>query len=258
MKNWKDNVYFILVEPREQGNIGAAARAIKNMDFKNLCLVKPPSHMTDEAKWFAHNAMDILESSKTFASVKAAVRDKHFVVGTSRRRGRRRGVFIPIEQGTNQLFKIAQNSKIAVLFGREDRGLFNEEVEECGFLMTIPASRKQPSLNLAQAVLIIAYELLKAGMSEMKGKRESGTASLLIAETPKAVSQEDLSHLYNRLENALKMIEYIPQGDKFLNKKIMQNLKHCLGRARLTDWEFNMFHGICKHIEKKMGDGSAS
>ena len=253
MKNWRDNVYFTLVEPREPGNIGACARAIKNMDFEKLCLVDPPSPMTDEAQWFARNAGDVLDSAATFDSIRDAVSDKHFVVGTSRRRGRRRGVFIPVEEGARRIFEIARTNKIAVLFGREDRGLYNEEIEGCAFLMTIPAAKKQPSINLAQAVMIIAYEISKAGMAEKDGKDKSGDERLLIALPPKTASQHELSLLYERMEKALELLEYIPPGNKFLRGKIMQNLKHCLGRAGLTDWEFNMFHGICKHIEKKLG-----
>ncbi len=253
MKNWRDNIYFVLVEPREPGNIGAAARAVKNMDFKNLCLVNPASFKTDEARWFARNAHDILDSAACFDSIRDAVREKHYVVGTSRRRGRRRGAFIPVEEGTRRILEIAHNNKVAVLFGREDRGLYNEEIEECAFLMTIPANKKQPSLNLAQAVMIIAYELSKAGMKGPRTKCEDVNTRYLIADPPKMACQEELAHLYERMEKALRLLEYIPPDDKFIRRKIMQNLKHCLGRAGLTDWEFNMFHGICKQIEKKMG-----
>ena len=97
MKKWRDNVYFILVEPSEPGNIGASARAMKNMDFKNLCLVNPPP-ITDEADSFAHNAMDILHASQEFSSLKDALSNMNFVVGTSRRRGRKRGAFIPVRR----------------------------------------------------------------------------------------------------------------------------------------------------------------
>jgi TrmH family RNA methyltransferase len=217
MKNWKDNIYFILVEPKEPGNIGAAARAIKNMDFRNLCLVNPSSFQTDEARLFAHGATDILKSVKVFPSLKEAIGDKHYVAGTTRRRRRNGGVFTPVEQGTHRLFEVAQNSKVAVLFGREDKGLFNSEIEECGFLMTVPASREQPSLNLAQAVLIIAYEISKAGIKGSGSKGKSDNDDLLFANPSKLVKQEKLSHLYEKIERAFKMIEYIPRNDKVAN-----------------------------------------
>jgi TrmH family RNA methyltransferase len=245
MKHWKDNIHFILVEPKESGNIGASARAIKNMGFKNLCLVNPPSVITDEARWLACNAMDVLESAKTYDNLSGAIKDKSIVIGTTRRKGKRRGVILPVEEGMKRIFNIARDNKIAILFGREDRGLFNEEVEECGFLITIPTSKEQPSLNLAQAVLIVAYELSKAEYAEDKGQGAEG-------EGQKLVDHEDLTALYSRISEILRLLEYIPKGDRNLEKKIMQNLKHLIGRAGLTDWELKMLHGICSQVEKKI------
>jgi TrmH family RNA methyltransferase len=230
MKNWRKNIYFTLVEPYEPGNVGSAARAIKNMDFKNLCLVNPPPLQSMELKKFAHNSLDILKAAEVHDSVHSAISDKHYVVGTSRRKGRRRGVFLPIDEGARRISEIAKTQKVSILFGREDRGLFNEEIEECAFLMTVPVNRDHPSLNLAQAVMIFA---------------------LLAATPPKMAQQGDLVYLYERLENALRLIDYIPPDNKVLRRQIMQNMKHCLGRAGLTEWEFSMFHSICKHIEQK-------
>lgn len=242
MRNWKDNIYFILVEPKESGNIGASARAIKNMGFKNLCLVKPPPVITDEARWFACNALDVLESAKTYDNLKDAISDKAIVIGTSRRKGRRRGVFLNVEEGVGRLYDIALKNKVAILFGREDRGLYNEEVEECGFLITIPTSKEQPSLNLAQAVLIVAYELSKAEYKSQESREEERIL----------VNHEELIVLYKRVAETLKLLEYIPKGNRDLERKIMQNLKHFIGRAGLTDWELKMLHGICSQIEKKI------
>lgn len=240
-------MHFILVEPKEAGNIGASARALKNMGFKNLGLVKPVSFVSDEALWFAHNAAEVLESAKVFDSVRDAISDKSIVAGTSRRTGRQRGIFINAEQGAQRLFNIAAKNKVAILFGREDRGLFNDEIEECGFMMTIPANKKHPSLNLAQAVMIIAYELSKAGPCTEGGE----TLSLPAFRLPKLTDQNELLHLYKRIENILAMLEYSSRGDRNLRNKIMQNLKHCFGRTGLTEWELKMFHGICSRIEKK-------
>ena len=243
MKNWKDNVHFVLVEPREPGNIGAAARAIKNMGFRNLSLVNPPSNL-DNANVLARNAVDVLNLSRTFGSFADAMSDKELVAGTTRRSGRKRGAFIPLEDGVSRLFRDAHDNRVAIVFGREDKGLYNEEIDECGFLMTIPASRSQPSVNLSHAVQIIAYELAKAGLEA--GKSGDLTASA----GPRFVAQKELELLYRRMENAFKLIEYIPPGNEYLNKKIMQKMKHFLGRAGLIEWEYNMFHGICDHIER--------
>jgi TrmH family RNA methyltransferase len=249
MRNWKDNIYFILVEPKESGNIGASARAIKNMGFKNLCLVNPPSVITDEARWLACNALDVLESAKIFNSLADAVKDKSIIAGTSRRKGRRRGVFLSVEEGVGRLHDIALKNKVAILFGREDRGLYNEEVEECGFLITIPTSKEQPSLNLSQAVLIVAYELAKA---EYRTQKTEGRNHKSEYERISLVNYEQLLSLYERISKTLEFLEYIPKGDRNLEKKIMQNLKHFMGRAGITDWELKLLHGICSQIEKKI------
>ena len=280
MENWKENVSFILVEPKESGNIGASARAIKNMGFMNLCLVNPPSLLTDEARWFACNALDVLESARSYPDVKSAIRDKAIVVGTSRRTGKRRGMILPLEQGARNIIERAKSGKVAILFGREDKGLLNEEVDECGLLLTIPTSKEHRSLNLSQAVLIVAYELLKAGY-EIKGsvsfgdppRRGAGDQGLAknrktrnSKQNPsprmfesgefgtQLVSYQEISALYTRMTETLKLLEYIPRGDRDLEAKIMQNLKHFIARSGLTDWELNMLHGILSQIEKKLKD----
>ena len=116
MKNWKNNIYFVLVEPKESGNIGSAARAMNNMDFHNLRLVNPPSLDTDEARMFAHGSREILQTARSFASLEEAVSDMQYVVGTTRRRGRRRGAYVPVDQGTGRLYECAAANKVAVLF----------------------------------------------------------------------------------------------------------------------------------------------
>lgn len=269
MENWKDNVSFILVEPKESGNIGASARAIKNMGFMHLALVNPPTELADEARWFACNALDVLESAQSYPDFKSAIADRAIVVGTSRRTGKRRGMILPLEQGAKKIIERAKAGKVAILFGREAKGLLNEEVDECGLLLTIPTSKEHRSLNLAQAVLIVAYELLKAGHEEQaRGKEQGAKVEERKArdnkqkQTPRMmesgefgtqlVSYEEISALYTRMTETLKLLEYIPRGDRDLEAKIMQNLKHFIARSGLTDWELNMLHGILSQIEKKV------
>ncbi|RJQ50011.1 MAG: RNA methyltransferase [Nitrospiraceae bacterium] len=251
VKNWKDNISFILVEPKEPGNIGAAARAIKNMGFKNLSLVRPASHLTDEARWFAHGAHDVLESAKIFPSLTDAIKDKSIVAGTSRRKGRKRGLFFHVEQGAQKLYEIARKNKTAILFGREDRGLFNNEIEACGFLMTIPADKNQPSLNLAQAALITAYELSKAEYAPSQSFGSLNRPDLHSISFPELATQAEMMALFMRIEDMLKALEYFPNGTKDLGKKIIKNLKHYFGRAGLTDWELKLLHGLCTRIIKQ-------
>lgn len=107
-------------------------------------------------------------------------------------------------------------------------------------LITIPTSREQPSLNLAHAVLIIAYELSKAGYKQKSEEKIS------------LINHEELTNLYSRISGIFKLLEYIPKGDRNLESKIMHNLKHFIGRAGITEWELKMLHGICSQLEKKI------
>lgn len=253
MDDWKQNVYFVLVEPKEPGNIGASARAIKNMGFKNLCLVNPPAEMPEEGRWFARNAHDVLDSAEVHDSFEEAIRDKAVIVGTTRRTGKRRGVIFPVEKGASKIRDIALNNKVAILFGRETSGLYNDEVDECGFMIKIPSSKLQPSLNLSQAVLIIAYELSKFGevMEDAPpgGQKKRYDNSALIEDLK---AHGEIAPLYERISRVLELLEYIPRGDRNLIKNIIVNLKHFIGRAGITEKELNMFQGICTQIEKKV------
>ena len=250
MDSWKQNVFFVLVEPEEHGNIGASARAIKNMGFRNLCLVKPPSGMSEEGRWFARNAHDVLDSAAVHDSVEEAIKDKAVVVGTTRREGKRRGVILPVEKGVARVREITATNKVAVLFGREARGLYNDEVDECGFMIKIPSSEIQPSLNLSQAVLIIAYELSKCGETMgCSGRNKKFDNSALIEDLK---DHGEISVLYERISRVLELLEYIPRGDRNLMKNIIVNLKHFIGRAGITEKELNMIQGICTQIENKV------
>ncbi len=250
MDEWKQNVYFVLVEPEEHGNIGASARAIKNMGFTNLCLVKPPAGMSEEGRWFARNAHDVLDSAEVHASVEEAIRDKAVIVGTTRREGKRRGVILSAEKGAARVREISEGNKVAVLFGREARGLFNDEVDECGFMIKISSSKLQPSLNLSQAVLIIAYELSKYGEAAGCSFRKKRYDNSALITNLKAY--EEISVLYERISRVLELLEYIPRGDRNLMENIIVSLKHFIGRAGITEKELNMIQGICTQIEKKV------
>ena len=253
MKTWKENISFVLVEPREPGNIAASARAIKNMGFRNLCLVNPPPEMSKEGRWFARNSHDVLDAAEVHESVTQAIRDKALVVGTTRREGRRRGVVLPVEQGTAKIRDVAGKNRIAILFGREAQGLYNDEVDECGFLMKIQSSLIQPSLNLSHAVLIVAYELSKYSEETIdtaeRGTNKKPDNSSLIEDLG---TYENIAPLYDRISRVLELLEYVPRGDKNLMKNIIVHMKHFIGRAGLTQKELDIFQSLCAQIEKKV------
>uniref|UniRef100_A0A7C4AK28 tRNA (cytidine/uridine-2'-O-)-methyltransferase TrmJ n=1 Tax=Thermodesulfovibrio aggregans TaxID=86166 RepID=A0A7C4AK28_9BACT len=234
--SWKENVYFVLVEPKEAGNIGISARAIKNMGFTKMSLVNPVP-LTDETKWMAWRSEDVLERAEICSGIDEAIKDKALVVGTTRRRGSKRGAIVDVRDGVKRIYEVAQKNRVAILFGREDKGLFNEEVEKCGYLITIPSSDLQPSLNLGQAVLVVAYELMRCEeLRDYHMQRQF------------YVDQTELEKLYERLYNLLKKSGYIPEGE--VEKRIMNNFRHLFGRTGLTFWELRMLHGLCTHLEE--------
>lgn len=236
--NWKENISFILIEPEDPVNIGASARALKNMGFKNLELLNPVKYYINEAKYVACSGVDVLENAIVYDDFKKAIMDKNLIVGTTRRLGKRRGLILPLKEGVKRIIKFAKKNKVAILFGRERNGLNNKEVEECGFLITIPASHIAPSINLAQSVLLVAYEL---------------SQKTLKSQIPKLVKYSELTPLYDRIKKALELLDYIPRGDRKLEEKIMRNLKHLIGRAGLTDWELRMIHGIITQLMNRLG-----
>jgi TrmH family RNA methyltransferase len=237
MESWKDNICFILVEPKEPGNIGAAARAMKNMGFRKLEMVRPGDFLSNEAREMACSSSDLLESAKIYPKFSDALRDKNLVIGTTRRPGRHRGIIVPLKESIGKILAASRKNRVAILFGRERTGLTNQEGARCGFLINIPSDLSSPSLNLAQSVMLVAYEL-----SQKRFK----------AKSPELVKHEKLETLFRHIESTLRLLEYSPRGNSDLEKSIMRNLKHFIGRAGLTEYEMKMIHGLCTQVERRM------
>lgn len=247
MKSWKENIHFVLVEPVESGNIGASARAIKNMGFKNLALVNPPKELTEQADYFAHNAMDVLRASKKHLTLMDALSDKSLVIGTSRREGRKRGMVLSPQEAAEKVFEAAsKKSQVAVLFGREQRGLFNSETDECAFMISLPTDPAQPSLNLAQAVMVVAYELGKYQPPEAQDGLPPANNALPLS------THAEQTLLYERIKLILELLGYTKWGDREIGRNILVTMKHFLGRSGLTQNELDMLQGICTRLVKRL------
>jgi TrmH family RNA methyltransferase len=212
---------------------------MKNMGFSNLELVRPGDLYAEETRQMACQAVDVLENAVIYARFRDAIKDKHLVIGTTRRIGRQRGLIVPLKDSLRRIITTAKKNRVALLFGREKNGLTNAEVDQCGFLITIPADTASPSLNLAQSVLLVAYELAQTTYKKA---------------LPALVEHARLAALYERIDTVLKLLEYIPIGDRALEKKIIKNLQHFIGRAGLTEWELNMIHGILTQVVKKINE----
>lgn len=245
MEKWHDNVFFVLVEPEEAGNMGAAARAMKNMGFGNLRLVRPRAAINEEARRMARHSLEVLERASIYDDLDEALRDCALVAGTTRRRGGRRGVFLPIEAAAEKLRGFAAENRVAVLFGGERRGLLNEELERCGLLFEIPADRAQPSLNVAQAVLVAAYEITRPGR-RVEGEAPSG----------RLLTHGELERLGRRMGKVLEKLGYGAKGDWDLRKSIELNIGRVLQRAGLSPGEAETIYGLCTRVERKLKAGS--
>jgi len=205
------------------------------MGFRNLELVNPVYFRTKEAKRMSCQGYDLLKQAPVYAQFADAIDDKHLIVGTTRRMGQRRGLIVPLKDSVRRIITTAMRNKVAIVFGRERNGLTNQEVNKCGLLVTIPSEPETPSLNLAQSVLLAAYEL----------SQKSYKTAL-----PELVKHEKVIALYEKIASTIKLLEFVPRGDRDLEKKIMKNLKHLIGRAGLTEWELGMLHGICTQVER--------
>lgn len=157
-------IRVVLVEPLREGNVGGVARAMKNFGLTQLYLVNLKMKISDEARAYACHAVDILERMRIVESFDEAVKDVNYIVGTtaivSKSSSNLRRITIFPEELAKSLVK-APRGTIALLFGREDRGLLNEEIEKCDVVVTIPSSSAYPVLNVVTAAAIIFYELFK-------------------------------------------------------------------------------------------------
>ena len=157
-----DNITIVLNQPRYPENIGACARAMRNMGFYNLIVVDPENFDIEKVhKLSTHAASDVVEKIQVFDNLQKALSCFHYVVGTTARLGGQRQVNTPPVMAAKLIF-ISKENKTAIVFGREDRGLSNKDIRLCQGLVNIPTAEFS-SLNLAQAVMVICYELFNAG-----------------------------------------------------------------------------------------------
>jgi tRNA/rRNA methyltransferase len=225
---------FVLFRPQSAGNIGAAARALKNMGFDDLRLVgRGPLNDRDAVKMAVH-ADDILARATVYPSLSAAVADCSLAVGTTSRRGGYRSRANPLREAAAELDAIAGSNKIAMVFGREDRGLTNRELKLCHRLITIPTAPEYPSLNLAQAVMVVAYELMMAA-----------NASAVAGRAPHFVEASVSDPMLERMAEALVSIGFIPDDNP---DHIMFALREIFGRSGLTAREVEILNGMVRQM----------
>jgi TrmH family RNA methyltransferase len=229
----RERVRFVLVEPRFAGNVGAAARALKNLGFRRLDLVAPACDPTgEEAQRLAVGAADLLQEARIHPTLDVALEGAGTVVGTSRRVGKQRRPHWRLDHLAPRLAGLASAGDVAFVFGRETHGLSDAELDRCTHLVHLLASEENPSFNLAQAVLLAAYEMRGALI-------EPAEADGL--ETPADHASREA--MYAHLEIALRAIGFL-QGSA--SEGMMRRLRRILGRAALTPGDVNVVRGIAR------------
>ena len=236
-----DNIRIVLVNTSHPGNIGGVARAMKNMGLSQLYLVAPRDYPHEQAQWRAASAKDILDAAVVVPTLEDAIRDCQFVVGTSARERRIPWPLLDARQCAEQMAQASEREQVAVLFGREDRGLTNDELQVCNLHLNIPTSGAYSSLNLAMAVQIVAYEL----------NMVISSSSLTVSKTEQwdspFASQGDMEHFYKHLEETLIDVEFL---DPAAPRQLMSRLRRLYSRIRLDEMELNILRGVLAETQK--------
>lgn len=211
---------------------------MKNMGLKDLRLVEPKADPVDlDARKMAAHAQDVLKAAKIFKNLTAALKGFHFIAGTSRRKGKERSNWTEPRAFAQSLLDLSARQKAALVFGPEDSGLSNEEVALCHRMIHIPSHRAFPSLNLAQAVMVIAYECFLA--------RQENIFRSAKAEPAAVAKVEALEGMYADLGDLLFEIGFLHKQNP---RHLMRLVRNLFNRARPTDKEVRIFRGICRQV----------
>jgi tRNA (cytidine32/uridine32-2'-O)-methyltransferase len=235
-----DNIRIVLVNTTHPGNIGGVARAMKNMGLQRLYLVEPRDYPNEQAEWRAASAMDVLDAAVIVPTLHDAIRDCQFVVGTSARNRRIPWPLLDARQCAERIGVSSDDEQVAVLFGREDRGLTNDELKLCNLHLNIPTAEAYSSLNLAMAVQIVAYEL------RMLSATDRSDSEVDQWDAPFA-SQDNMERFYSHLEETLVDIEFL---DPVAPRQLMSRLRRLYSRIRLDEMELNILRGILTETQK--------
>lgn len=231
-------IRFVFVSPRYGGNVGSAARVLKNFGFGRLDLVAPregPDH--EEAVRMAVDASDVLAAARLHATLDDALEGAATVVGTSRRMGKHRQPHDRVDVLAPLIAGLAQRGDVALVFGREDHGLSDADLDRCTHLAYVPTDAAYPALNVAQTIAIVAYEVrraLAAAQPRPVDPDEDALADHLVREA-----------MYAHLEQALLAIGFLKSGQL---EGMMRRLRRILSRAELSAGDVDVVRGIARQI----------
>ena len=230
-----------MVGTTHPGNIGATARAMKNMGILDLALVEPKEFPSDVATFRSKAAKDILEKASVHTSLEEAISECELVVGTS---ARGRTVPWPVlnpREAAEEMHKSSLNGKVAIVFGREDRGLTNEELGLCNFHVHIPSDPEYSSLNLSQAVQILAYEIRLSYLQDRHVNEEYWDVEL--------ANNEQTERLINHMDELMQEVDFYDVENP---RKLLVRVRRFFKRSKIDVMEANIFRGLFATIQKKL------
>ena len=238
---WFDRVSVVLVETTDPVNVGGVVRAMANNGFLRLRLVSPVGFDPWQVVGIAHYTQHILEAAQRFDDLAGAVADAHFVIGLTGRHHRVRRNALPFQAAIDQIMHAASGGQqVAVVFGREDWGMSNAMLDACHAVTTIPTNPAYPSLNLAQAVLLVLYQLFQRAGGEQQRYRPPRRHA------PPAPSKL-LEDLFADLERALDAIEFLHSRSRVT---VLRSLRVALFRARLDAREASLLRAIVIEVRR--------
>lgn len=231
------NICIVLVEPQGARNIGSVARAMANFAMSELRLVRPQTdHLQEEARQMAVKAGTILEQARLYADLQAALTDCHCVFGTTRRLGKYRVDILNPDDAALQMLPLLDGGRVAIVFGREDKGLKTAEIDLCQKLVTIPTDDRLPSMNLAQSVGICLYEIY----------RQHGKALGKTVAGKKLAESTEVEALFDHMRRTFLAIDYLnPQNPEH----ILRTYRRLLGRAGLDAREVRALRGLLSAVD---------
>jgi TrmH family RNA methyltransferase len=241
-------IRIVLVETSHPGNIGAVARALKNMDLEQLVLVRPKLFPHPEASARASSAEELLASARVEGDLASALHGCGLVLATtSRERDQYFRVF-DVREAARRAVEEAEHAPVAIMFGSERAGLTNEELRYAHALLRVPANPSYASLNIAMAVQIVAYEILRARLERDVGAREQHGPVVAPRAAPLA-SPEELDRMYEHLAAVLEEIDFRDRTQS--GGHLMKRIRRLLQRAEPDANEVNILRGILTAVQQR-------
>lgn len=240
-ENVLNHIEIVLVAPQHGGNIGSAARAMKNMGLSRLVLVSPVKKWRSEAKKMAMHAGDIIRNVRLAKTVAKAVKDSSYIVGTTRRGGEIRSPVELNEDIALEVLKRASSGKVSILFGNERIGLSNADLGACHASIVIPTSPEQPSLNLAHAVLLVAYEIFRQSSTAKFSVRRKSSEKYI-------VSERLLDEMCALIRPALVHLGYRNHIKKEYVDKLLFTIKGTARKCQLELRDVKMIEGLARRV----------